>query len=102
MRGFIAWRAKSYTMAFAALALWTVPVLARPPESARTAAALMAVEHEWLAALHRHDVSTLARILGREFIDSDFQGHAITRAQYLAFFARPLASAARSLEQSFE
>lgn len=51
----------------------------------------MSIEHEWLAALNRHDVTTLARILGREFIDSDFQGDAITRAQYLGYFAHPLA-----------
>ncbi|MGH8317058.1 MAG: nuclear transport factor 2 family protein [Steroidobacteraceae bacterium] len=62
----------------------------------------MRVEHEWLAALSRHDVMTLARILGREFIDSDFQGDAITRAQYLAYFAHPLPHAAPHLQQYFE
>jgi Domain of unknown function (DUF4440) len=85
----------------AALALWALPAFARPPASERTAAALMAVEHAWLTALQRHDVPRLARILGREFIDSDFQGDAITRAQYLAYFARPAALPAPTLRQSF-
>ena len=49
----------------------------------------MVVEQEWLEALNRRDVTALARILGREFIDSDYQGNAFTRRQYLTFFARP-------------
>ncbi|MGA7538956.1 MAG: nuclear transport factor 2 family protein [Steroidobacteraceae bacterium] len=88
-------------IAFAALALGALPVFARPPASERNAAAVMAVEHEWLTALQRHDVPRLARILGREFIDSDFQGDAIPRAQYLAYFARPAALPAPFLQQSF-
>lgn len=63
---------------------------------------MMTVEHEWLAALNRHDVTALARILGREFIDSDYQGDAITRAQYLTYFARPVTRPAPQVEQSFE
>ena len=94
--------AKLPSIAFATLALWTVPAFARPPASERNAAAVMAVEHEWLAALQRHDVPTLARILGREFIDSRFQGDAITRAQYLAYFAHPVALRAPALQQIFE
>src|SRR5579863_7859273 len=88
---------------FAAIVLSTVSALAfaAPPGSERTAAAVMAVEHEWLAALSRHDVTTLARILGREFIDSDFQGDAITRAQYLAYFAHPAPHPAAQMRQSF-
>jgi len=43
----------------AALASWALPALARPPASERTAAAVMAVEHEWLTALQRHDVPRL-------------------------------------------
>lgn len=78
----------------------TLPVFAAPG-SERTAAALMSVEHEWLAALNRHDVTTLARILGREFIDSDFQGDAITRAQYLGYFARPVAHPSPHVRQEF-
>jgi hypothetical protein len=62
----------------------------------------MKVEHEWLAALQQRDVLTLARILGREFIDSDFQGDAITRAQFLAYFAGPAPRAPPRVEQSFE
>lgn len=61
----------------------------------------MAVEHQWLDALHRRDVKTLARILGREFIDSDFQGDAITRAQFLAYFARPSPHPLPPLRQTF-
>ena len=86
---------------FGAIVLSTVPAFARPPGSERTAAAVMAVEHEWLAALNRHDVTTLARILGSEFIDSDFQGDAITRAQYLAYFAHPAPHPAAQIQQSF-
>ncbi|HEV2271903.1 MAG TPA: nuclear transport factor 2 family protein [Steroidobacteraceae bacterium] len=91
----------SLAAACAAIALSVVPAFAQPPGSERTAAAVMAVEHEWLAALKRHDVTTLARILGREFIDSDFQGDAITRAQYLAYFAHPVAHPAAALRQTF-
>ncbi|HEY6516738.1 MAG TPA: nuclear transport factor 2 family protein [Steroidobacteraceae bacterium] len=85
----------------ASLALSTAPVFAQPPPGERTAAAVMKVEHEWLAALQRRDVTTLARILGREFIDSDFQGEAITRAQFLAYFAGPPPTPAPPVEQSF-
>ncbi len=89
-------------MVLVGLALSAEPVFAQPPESARTAAAVMTVEHDWLAALSRHDVKALARILGREFIDSDFQGETITRTQYLAYFARPVSRPARRVEQTFE
>lgn len=85
-----------------AAAFAAVPALAAPPAGERTAAALMSIEQQWLAALNRHDVATLARILGREFIDSDFQGDAITRAQYLAYFARPVAQPASPVLQRFE
>lgn len=79
-----------------------MPAFARPPASDRTADALMKVEHEWLAAINRHDVATLERILGREFIDSYFQGNAITRAQYLEYFAHPVAQPAPRIQQEFE
>lgn len=91
----------SLAVVFAAIALSTVPALAQPPVTERTAGAVMEVEHVWLAALNRHDVTTLGRILGREFIDSDFQGDAITRAQYLAYFARPVARPAPPVRQTF-
>lgn len=81
--------AKSVVVVLIAGVLSIPTAMARSSGSERTATAVMAVEHEWLAALHRRDVKTLARILGQEFIDSDFQGDAITRAQYLAYFARP-------------
>jgi hypothetical protein len=61
----------------------------------------MRIEHQWLAALNQHDVTTLARVLGREFIDSDFQGDVITRAQYLGYFAHPLAQPSVSVRQEF-
>jgi Domain of unknown function (DUF4440) len=77
-------------------------VFAQGSADHQTAAAVMTVEHQWLAALSRHDVKTLARVLGREFIDSDFQGDAITRAQYLAYFARPLSPRAPRMQQRFE
>lgn len=84
-----------------AAAFATLPAFAAPPGREGTAAALMSVEHEWLAALDRHDVTTLARILGREFIDSDFQGDAIARAQYLGYFARPVARPSPPVRQEF-
>ncbi len=71
-----------------------------PPDDQRMAAAVTRVEHEWLRALQRRDVKTLTRILAAEFIDSDWQGDAITRAQYLAYFAKPAARAER-VEQRF-
>lgn len=83
--------ARLSAVVMATVALSTMPVVARPPRSERTTAGVLKVEHEWLVALHRRDVTILARILGPEFIDSDFQGDAITRAQYLAYFARPIA-----------
>jgi ketosteroid isomerase-like protein len=89
-------------MLFAVLALSSAPVFAQPPQSERTPAAVMMVEHEWLGALRRHDVTTLGRILGREFIDSDFQGDTITRAQFLAYFAHPVAHTASPTKQTFE
>jgi Domain of unknown function (DUF4440) len=94
-------RARSPIIVCAAFALGAVAVSARPPASQRTAAAVMAIEQEWLAALQRHDPSTLARILGREFIDSDSQGNAITRAQYLAYFAHPVVRPGPSVRQYF-
>lgn len=95
-------RTKQLTMVSVALALSAAPVFAQPPRTERTAAAVMTVEHAWLAALNRHDVTALAHILGREFIDSDFLGNAIARAQYLTYFARPVASPVPHVEQSFE
>lgn len=89
-------------LAALAVALSTPPAFAQHAGSPRSAAAIMTVEHEWLAALNRHDVTTLGRILGREFIDSDFQGDAITRAQYLAYFARPVPRPAPRVQQRFE
>ena len=85
-----------------AAALATVPAFAQVPGSERTDAAVMRVEREWLAALNQHDVTTLARILGREFIDSYFQGNAITRAQYLAYFSHPVSQPVVSIQQQFE
>ena len=95
-------RAKTHAVVFAALALWAVPASARPPAGERTAAAVMSVEHEWLTALQQHDVTTLARVLGREFIDSDFQGDAITRAQFLGYFAHPAPHPAPPPRQIFQ
>lgn len=95
-------RTKQLAMVSAALALWAAPICAQPPPSERTPAALMMVEHEWLSALNRHDVRALDRILGREFIDSDFQGDAITRARYLAYFSSPVPRAAPRVDQRFE
>jgi ketosteroid isomerase-like protein len=95
-------RTKQLTMVSIVLALSAAPVFARPPQTERTAAAVMTVEHEWLAALSRHDVTALARILGREFIDSDFEGNAVRRAQYLAYFASPIPHPAPRIAQSFE
>ena len=93
---------KALAIVIAATALSTGCAFAHAPGIERTAAALMMVEHDWLTALNRHDVATLTRILGREFIDSDFQGDAITRAQYLGFFARPVSGLAQRVQQTFE
>ena len=82
--------------------LTTLPALAGPPTSQRTAASLMSTEQQWLTALNRHDVKALARILGREFIDSDFQGDAITRAQYLGYFAHPVVEPSPPIRQRFD
>jgi hypothetical protein len=83
-------------------ALSSVPALAKPPASELSAAALMSIEQQWLTALNRHDVAMLARILGREFVDSDAQGDAITRAQYLAYFAHPVTQPSPPVRQRFE
>ncbi|HUA78038.1 MAG TPA: nuclear transport factor 2 family protein [Acetobacteraceae bacterium] len=93
---------KARALVLAVLALSTAPVFADPPQSERTAAAVMKVEHEWLGALQHRDVRTLGRILAAEFIDSDFQGDAVTRTQYLAYFARPAPGPAPRVLQSFE
>jgi ketosteroid isomerase-like protein len=82
-------------------ALASGAALAAPPASERTAAALMRVEQEWLTALKQRDVGTLGHILGQEFIDSDFQGDPVTRAQYLAFFAKAPPRPAPLLHQDF-
>lgn len=92
---------KAVAIGIAATALPSMSAFAHSPASERTAGALMRVEHEWLTALNRHDVATLTRILGQEYIDSDAQGDAITRAQYLAFFAQPASSPAPSVQQTF-
>ncbi len=94
--------AKWCVIVFFACAFRALPACAEPPQGERTAAALMKVEHQWLAALHRRDVTMLARILAREFIDSDFQGDVISRAQYLAYFSRPAAHPAPVLRQHFD
>ena len=93
---------KAVAIGIAAATLPAVSALAHSPASERTAAALMLVEHDWLTALNRHDVATLTRILGQEFIDSDFQGDAITRAQYLAYFAKLASAPPRHVRQTFE
>jgi hypothetical protein len=95
-------RKRPRAIIIAAVTLWAVPAIARPPAAERTAAALMSVEHQWLTALQRHDVTTLARILGREFIDSDFQGDAITRAQFLRYFSQPLPHLPSLPRQTFQ
>lgn len=94
--------ARAPGLVLAVLALSAPPVFAAPPPSDRTFASVMRVEHQWLAALNRRDVTALARILGQEYIDSDFQGDVITRAQYLAYFARPAPHPAPRVQQSFE
>lgn len=101
MKWLFASGAKSAGVVLVAVVLSTSSAFAHPPGAERTAGAVMAVEHEWLAALHRRDVKTLARVLGQEFIDSDFQGDAITRAQYLAYFARPNPHPAPPVRQTF-
>lgn len=85
----------------AVIAFSTMPIFAQSPTSQRTTAAVLTVEHEWLTALQRRDVATLARILGAEFIDSDFQGDTITRAQYLAYFTRPIGHPEPRVGQQF-
>ena len=91
----------SSLVALAAAAFVAAPALAHPPGNESTAGALMKVEHQWLTALQRHDVAALRRILGREYIDSDFQGDAITRSRYLGYFAHPVSSSAPHVEQTF-
>lgn len=93
--------AKLSVFALVTVILPTMPAFAAAPQRERTAAAVMAVEHEWLSALQRGDAKTLARVLGREFIDSDFQGEAITRSRYLARFARPAARHAPCSRRTF-
>lgn len=93
---------KAVAIGIAVTALPTVSASAHSPAGERTSAALMMVEHDWLTALNRHDVAALARILGQEYIDSDFQGDAITRAQYLAYFTRLSSTPPRRIQQTFE
>lgn len=101
MRRSLARGATATAIVLAVLSLSAAPAFAGPPQSGRTAAAVMKVEHEWLAALQGRDVATLARVLAQEFIDSDFQGEAITRAQFLAYFAGPAPHSAPHIQQSF-
>jgi ketosteroid isomerase-like protein len=89
-------------MLLAALASGVGPAFAQPPASERSAAALLAVEQQWLTALQRRDVAALARILGREFIDSDDRGDAIARAQYLDYFAHAAERPGPPARQEFE
>lgn len=88
-------------LALAALTLCSASAFAQPSGSERTAASVMQVEQEWLAALKRHDDGTLRRILGQEFIDSDFQGNVITRAAYLGYFAHPVSPQEPRVQQGF-
>lgn len=88
-------------MFIAAAGMASLPAFAQTTGNERTAGALMQVEQQWVAALNRHDATTLARILGKEFIDSDFQGDAITRAQYLAYFREPVSQPAPRFQQRF-
>jgi Domain of unknown function (DUF4440) len=101
MRASIGRSAGSAALLFAALASWVGPVFAQPPASERTAASLLAVEQQWLTALQRRDVAVLARILGREFIDSDYLGNAIPRAQYLEYFAQAAERRGPATHQAF-
>jgi Domain of unknown function (DUF4440) len=92
---------KGSALVLAVIASSVAAASVRPPPGERTGSAVMAVEQHWLTALHHRDVQTLARILGREFIDSDFQGEAITRAQFLAYFAHSAARPAPAVRQTF-
>lgn len=94
-------RARWWVVVPLATTLAAMPAFGAVPARERTADAVMAVEHAWLAALQRRDVNVLAHILGREFVDSDFQGDAITRARYLAYFAQPLTQPAPAVRQTF-
>lgn len=89
-------------ISLAVLASGIGPVFAQPPASERNAASLVAVEQQWLTALQRRDVAVLARLLGREFIDSDYRGDAVPRAQYLEYFAHAARRRGPSARQSFE
>lgn len=89
-------------IAVALLALAPVPAPAMPGPRERTADALVRVELEWLTALRQRDVGALDRILAKEFIDSDFQGHRVTRGRYLGFFATALTKPAPPLAQAFD
>lgn len=95
-------RAGSAALLLAALASGVGPVFAQPPASERNAASLVALEQQWLTALQRRDVAALARILGREFIDSDYLGDAIPRAQYLDYFAHAAQRQGPAPRQAFE
>ena len=101
MQWFFAKSARSSLVVLLAATFAAMPAFGAVPARERTAAAVMAVEHAWLAALQRRDVKVLAHILGREFVDSDFQGDAITRARYLAYFAHPLARPMPAVRQTF-
>jgi ketosteroid isomerase-like protein len=102
MRASIGRSAGLTALLFAVLASWVGPVFAQPPAGERNAAALMAVEQQWLTALQRRDVAALARILGREFIDSDYLGDAISRRQYLDYFAHAPQRQGPPTRQEFE
>jgi hypothetical protein len=95
-------RTKQLTLVLVAAALSSAPAFAQPPQGERTADALMTVEHQWLAALNRRDVTTLGHILGREFIDSNYEGFAFTRQQYLDFFSRLASRPPPRGQRSFE
>jgi hypothetical protein len=101
MKSYYANIAKLLAVFFAAV-VFLIPVTqAHSAENDHAATAVMAVEHQWLVALQRRDVKILDRILGREFIDSDFRGEAVSRTQYLAYFARLNRHAESSVRQTF-
>lgn len=54
------------------------------PRHPRTSAGVLATEQEWVRAIESHDFKALSCILAPEFVDTNWRGEAIPRADVLS------------------
>jgi hypothetical protein len=74
---------RSHALAFAVLALGGGGAALACPPQPRTAAAALATEREWVAALEQRDSATLDCILAPGFTDTSWRGELLLKPQVM-------------------